>query len=187
MKQRKSHGAPAHLMGQGEPLSASKRVGSAQAKSLSGRDTTVTLGTPPWEMGLRQGTLFEKETLPRKKPVWRMNVKDAGSLTGGVKGIRFECRRCAFDTGWIEDQQTVFENRRGMPCPVCNLEPQLDWVQMGIHDPDWYQAETGQGAFQLRMNWEEDEWLLVKDDKVLFQTKTKTPIEAQKRAEYWLN
>lgn len=43
-----------------------------------------------------------------------MHVVDAGD------GIQFRCNTCGHDTGWIVDEKTVTENRRGMPCPKCN-------------------------------------------------------------------
>jgi len=60
-------------------------------------------------------TLFEIERAPRAKPQVRMHVTDAGT---GM--IRFGCRTCSHDTGWIKDTKTVSENKRGIPCPVCN-------------------------------------------------------------------
>ena len=52
--------------------------------------------------------------LPRAPRVKRMHVVDAGQ---GV--IQFRCS-CGYDTGWIVDECTVAENRRGLPCPACN-------------------------------------------------------------------
>jgi predicted RNA-binding Zn-ribbon protein involved in translation (DUF1610 family) len=60
--------------------------------------------------------LFQKTELPRSAPVKRMHVADAGD------GIRFECPHCGHDTGWIADEWTVTENRRGLPCPECNKQ-----------------------------------------------------------------
>jgi DNA-directed RNA polymerase subunit RPC12/RpoP len=59
--------------------------------------------------------LFEQ--LPHRPPVKRMHVADAG-----LGGIRFKCAHCDHDTGWIADEHTVTENRRGLPCPRCNPE-----------------------------------------------------------------
>ncbi|WP_107495541.1 hypothetical protein [Thalassobius sp. I31.1] len=53
-------------------------------------------------------------TKPRAKPRVMMHVADAG------EGIRFECEKCGHDTGWIADEKSVSENKRGLPCPVCN-------------------------------------------------------------------
>jgi len=72
-------------------------------------------------------TLFDKLVLPRSAPVKRMHVADAGQLPGGAKGIRFACSRCGHDTGWIADEWTITQNRRGLPCPQCNK---------GQHAPD---------------------------------------------------
>jgi DNA-directed RNA polymerase subunit RPC12/RpoP len=55
--------------------------------------------------------------LPRRSPVKRMHVYDAG-----LGGIRFKCAHCGHDTGWVADDNTVTENRRGLPCPRCNSE-----------------------------------------------------------------
>ena len=64
--------------------------------------------------------LFDRTELPRARPVKRMHVLDAGHIGGGQKGIRFKCGHCGHDTGWIADEWTITENRRGQPCPVCN-------------------------------------------------------------------
>lgn len=64
-------------------------------------------------------TLFPQSDLPRRAPVKRMRVADAGHIPGS-KGIRFICPHCEYDTGWIADEWTVSENKRGRPCPSCN-------------------------------------------------------------------
>ena len=63
--------------------------------------------------------LFEKADLPRSPFVKRMRVADAGE-SGGVKVIQFRCPYCSHDTGWLVDRRTISENKRGIPCPVCN-------------------------------------------------------------------
>ena len=55
------------------------------------------------------------ENLPRTKRKVRMRVVDAGY---GM--IEFECWKCGHNTGWVEDNNTLTENRRGPPCPICN-------------------------------------------------------------------
>ena len=59
------------------------------------------------------------ENLPRTKRIIRMKVVDAGCGRGG-NWIAFECWKCGHETGWLTDEWTVTENRRGLPCPVCN-------------------------------------------------------------------
>jgi hypothetical protein len=63
--------------------------------------------------------LFDKEALPRKSSVKRMRVADAGNGPG-CKVIQFVCPHCNHDTGWIKDEKTITENKRGLPCPKCN-------------------------------------------------------------------
>ena len=69
----------------------------------------------------RQLTLPGIPPKPRKPRLWRMKLADAGHLPSGEKGIQFVCPRCGHDTGWILDEQTITENRRGLPCPQCNV------------------------------------------------------------------
>lgn len=57
-------------------------------------------------------TLFELAKKPRTK---RMRVADVGQ---GF--IQFVCPRCSHATGWIKDEKTITENKRGLPCPKCN-------------------------------------------------------------------
>lgn len=57
---------------------------------------------------------------PRRRRRVMMHVVDAGNGPGG-KVIKFGCV-CGHNTGWISDQQTVAQNKRGMPCPPCNQE-----------------------------------------------------------------
>lgn len=59
--------------------------------------------------------LFDKAELPRRPYLKRMRVADAGDGC-----IQFVCPHCSYDTGWIVDEKTVTENRRGLPCPKCN-------------------------------------------------------------------
>lgn len=59
--------------------------------------------------------LFDRTELPRAKSVKRMHVIDAGD---GV--IQFRCGHCGHETGWMADEWTIAENRRGRPCPNCN-------------------------------------------------------------------
>lgn len=58
---------------------------------------------------------FDRTEMPRKPRQWRMRVADAGQGC-----IQFRCPRCGYDTGWIKDEKTVTENKRGLPCPKCN-------------------------------------------------------------------
>lgn len=60
--------------------------------------------------------LFDARDIPRAPTIKRMHVIDAGD-----KCIRFKCGHCGHDTGWIVDEWTVTENRRGHPCPSCQI------------------------------------------------------------------
>ena len=62
----------------------------------------------------------------------------------------------------------------------------LTWDQMGIMEPDFYRAEPPQGEVFLYTNWDEDRWLLVRDEKVIYDTETIDLKEAQAKAEKWL-
>jgi hypothetical protein len=64
--------------------------------------------------------LFEKTDLPRRRPVKRMRIEDVGIAPDGRCIIQFVCRHCRYDTGWIIDERTVSESKRGLPCPKCN-------------------------------------------------------------------
>lgn len=61
----------------------------------------------------RTPDMFEK--LPRRKARVLMHVADAGQDM-----IRFECYVCGHDTGWIPDEITITDAKRGIPCPECN-------------------------------------------------------------------
>lgn len=56
---------------------------------------------------------------PRRKRRVMMHVIDAGQGNGGPV-INFQCSRCGHGTGWIDDEKSVSENKRGIPCPNCN-------------------------------------------------------------------
>lgn len=64
--------------------------------------------------------LFDKTDIPRSPAIKRMTVMDAGNFPDGAKCIEFECRRCGHNTGWIYDELSVSENKRGIACPKCN-------------------------------------------------------------------
>ncbi len=58
---------------------------------------------------------------PRQKRRVMMHVSDAGNFPNGGKAICFECNICGYETGWIADERSISENKRGMACPDCNL------------------------------------------------------------------
>lgn len=62
-----------------------------------------------------QAALFDKHQAPRRPRLKRMRVADAGPGC-----IQFICPHCGHDTDWIEDEWTLTENKRGLPCPKCN-------------------------------------------------------------------
>ena len=45
--------------------------------------------------------------------------KDAGDGPGGTQVAVYRCK-CGWDSGWIEDNRSDSEMRRGMPCRECN-------------------------------------------------------------------
>jgi rubrerythrin len=55
------------------------------------------------------------ERPPRRKPRKLMHVFDYGS---GM--AHFKCEHCGYDDDWTPAAQTVSEDRRGRPCPVCS-------------------------------------------------------------------
>jgi hypothetical protein len=57
---------------------------------------------------------------PRRHSRVMMHVDDAGQGNCG-KVIKFECYKCGHNTGWIADEKSISENKKGMPCPVCNI------------------------------------------------------------------
>jgi DNA-directed RNA polymerase subunit RPC12/RpoP len=60
---------------------------------------------------------------PRRAPIKRMHVADAGS-----EAISFECHRCGHKTGWLlwnQRELTVTQARRGVACPTCNRDAEV--------------------------------------------------------------
>jgi hypothetical protein len=62
----------------------------------------------------------------------------------------------------------------------------LTWDKMNVMEPDWYRAVAPHCAVELHMNWDEDRWLLVRDENVIYDTQTSELTEAQNKAERWL-
>lgn len=75
----------------------------------------------------RQLDLFPDTIRPRTY-LWRMHVADAGQ---GM--ILFACQRCGHQSGWIPDEWSITANRRGRPCPVCNMTSAASLVAR--HEP----------------------------------------------------
>lgn len=62
---------------------------------------------------------------PKRKPPRVMaKLLDAGSSpTIGCKTIaRFGCKKCGWETGWIDDDRPDSEIRKGRSCEICNKE-----------------------------------------------------------------
>lgn len=74
-------------------------------------------------MARRQPDMFP-ETIPKRKPIKRAHVCDAGEGQPGFPyGASFQCERCGWQSDW-----TCFDNateiRKGLPCPKCNEVPE---------------------------------------------------------------
>ncbi len=41
------------------------------------------------------------------------------------------------------------------------IEHVVLWHQMGIMEPDWYEAKAGSLVLQIYSNWDEDQWILL--------------------------
>jgi len=68
--------------------------------------------------------LFTKEQAPRRKPIKRMHVVDAGC---DPQYVHFVCGYCGYDDDWkYHEGKTITELKLGIPCPVCN--------EGGVHD-----------------------------------------------------
>lgn len=62
---------------------------------------------------IKQLELLDKP--PRRAPRVLMHVTDAGD-----RYIQFTCRTCGHRESRYGDFGTVTENKRGLPCPMCN-------------------------------------------------------------------
>lgn len=68
----------------------------------------------------------------------------------------------------------------------------MQWKQMGIMEPEWWEAETQHGPICLHMDWHETYWMLCRwnerqqEYEMLFYTGTARIELAKKRAEVWL-
>lgn len=72
--------------------------------------------------------MFEK---PRKPREWLMHVCDAGGTGEGEQLVQYRCNRCGHESGW-ETAASVTVANRGIPCPACNLAPNMD---LGVRQP----------------------------------------------------
>lgn len=75
---------------------------------------------------MRTGDMFEAMKPPRQAPRRLMHVCDAGNSPCGAEDgssavVKFACRRCGHESEWMLGF-TVTEAKRGIPCPVCNVE-----------------------------------------------------------------
>lgn len=55
---------------------------------------------------------------PRAKPRVMAHVVD-----GGADFVRFECKKCGWDSDWLHIEENGFKEddfRRGIPCKPCN-------------------------------------------------------------------
>lgn len=59
---------------------------------------------------------------PRRKKRTLMHVTDAGMFPDGKYCVRFKCKKCGHDTGFVYDTLTTGENKRGIPCPECSTQ-----------------------------------------------------------------
>lgn len=62
---------------------------------------------------LFDGTDHQKP--PRQRPRVMAHVTDAG-----VDAIEFECGKCGWNSGWLVNDFSISEAKRGIPCERCN-------------------------------------------------------------------
>lgn len=65
----------------------------------------------------RQLAMFPKPA--RAAPRVMAKLTDAGDAPDGTPVARYVCRRCGWDSGWIEDRRNVSSPHRGVPCERC--------------------------------------------------------------------
>ena len=65
--------------------------------------------------------MFDK---PRKRREWLMHVCDAASEGEGEQLVQYRCYRCGHESDW-ETAASVTAAKRGVPCPKCNLTPNV--------------------------------------------------------------
>lgn len=72
---------------------------------------------------MKQQRLF-KVKRPRVQRRWKMHVADAGPAPDGSdrQFVRFDCGRCGRESDWMFCD-TITEAKRGIPCPICNDDP----------------------------------------------------------------
>lgn len=61
------------------------------------------------------GTVHQKA--PRQKPRVMAHVDDVG-----IDAIHFTCPRCGWESGWLENDMSVSDAMRGIPCERCNAD-----------------------------------------------------------------
>ena len=61
------------------------------------------------------GTAHQKQ--PRASKRVMAHVYDAG-----VDAINFKCSRCDWESGWLKNNMSVTDAKRGIPCEQCNKE-----------------------------------------------------------------
>lgn len=60
------------------------------------------------------------DMFPGTKPPRKKRRVMAHVIDGGADYIRFQCKKCRWDSGWLIDDSTMTEALRGIPCEVCN-------------------------------------------------------------------
>ncbi|MGH0003530.1 hypothetical protein ACQU0X_25930 [Pseudovibrio ascidiaceicola] len=68
---------------------------------------------------------------------------------------------------------------------------QFEWERHGVMEPDFFVASGSFGEVELHQNWDEESWLLCRNDEdglaVIYDTETPDIHHAKVNAETWLN
>jgi len=65
----------------------------------------------------RQMDAFQRPR--RATPRAIAHVIDAGESPSGPVAL-YRCRRCGWESGWVEERRPVSSIKRGLPCGPCN-------------------------------------------------------------------
>jgi ribosomal protein L40E len=65
----------------------------------------------------RTAEMFEK---PKRRNRVLMHVADAGLAVDDLPSVRYECRKCHYQTPWL--RVSTRREARNQPCPKCNAD-----------------------------------------------------------------
>ena len=101
-------------------------------------------------MGSKTIDMFGGRT--RKSARTMMHMTDCGvsDFVDGHQCVKFKCKKCGNESGWLHGFKTVTEVKRGIPCDKCKKKDQMTDLRIAVKGEFFNLTKEGKKPWEFR-------------------------------------